>query len=700
MKYPIVLFFRYKKYLDIDKFIFKNKTKFNFTIEPTCSLFDLNKIYNPNYNFIITFGLNKDEYKDIINDFIPKRFYNNYLHYSNIEDINNINDVINIKYIDFCIENRINTRPLFSIFTTCYNSYEIINRPFSTILNQSLIDWEWVIIDDSPDEKHFEYLKTLLKDNRIRLYKRDKNSGSIGNVKNEAISLCRGKYILELDHDDEIVPNLLENSLYEFEKDEEVGFIYWDFVNKYDNGSNFSYGDFFALGYGGYYTQKLDNKWVNVCVTPNINNITMSYLVSMPNHPRIWRRTLLNQLNDYSEYLPICDDFEILLKTALNTKIIKICDVGYIQYMSNQSFSSIRNSEINRIGPNYLSPIFYEKYDVHNKMKELNAFEDKKYCKDFSQIWKRDNYIHKYLNKRIHPVYNKICCIIGSHNINYINKINNNKCDIIVLDNKLPIEDLQCLLNDYKNVKCYSLLGHSNNDLINYFNLIYRYTNNYEIINYSNNEIIQNPCLNNDKIINSNLFTNTTIKYENKNIIIIDNFYNDIDDVRFFALYNKYNINGNFPGLRTKSYANDEIKALFEKYIGKKITYWPASYNGSYQYTTKNMNSWVHRDETNWAGVIYLTPNAPLNSGTGFYRHKKTGIENKEEFDNLSEELKKEVNNDSEDMSKWELIDMVGNKYNRLVLFQGTRNHRSMEYFGNDINDGRLFQTWFFNTEN
>ena len=62
--------------------------------------------------------------------------------------------------------------------------------------------------------------------------------------------------------------------------------------------------------------------------------------------------------------------------------------------------------------------------------------------------------------------------------------------------------------------------------------------------------------------------------------------------------------------------------------------------------------------------------------------------------------LKKEVNNDSEDMSKWELIDMVGNKYNRLVLFQGTRNHRSMEYFGNDINDGRLFQTWFFNTEN
>ena len=49
-------------------------------------------------------------------------------------------------------------------------------------------------------------------------------------------------------------------------------------------------------------------------------------------------------------------------------------------------------------------------------------------------------------------------------------------------------------------------------------------------------------------------------------------------------------------------------------------------------------------------------------------------------------------------MDKWELIDYVGNKYNRLVLFQGFRSHRSMEYFGDNINNGRLFQTWFFDT--
>mgnify|MGYP001395226214 FL=1 len=189
------------------------------------------------------------------------------------------------------------------------------------------------------------------------------------------------------------------------------------------------------------------------------------------------------------------------------------------------------------------------------------------------------------------------------------------------------------------------------------------------------------------------------IKYEDQKIIIIDNFYNNIDDVRIHALNQDYSIQGNYPGLRTKTFASDHIKEKFEKYIGKKIIYWPDEYNGSYQYTTKDMKSWVHRDQTEWAGIIYLTPNAPLNSGTGFFKHKKTGIETLEEYNHSNEEIKKLIDNDSNDMEKWELIDYIGNQYNRLVLFQGKRNHRSMEYFGDNLHNSRLFQIWFFNTE-
>ena len=54
---------------------------------------------------------------------------------------------------------------------------------------------------------------------------------------------------------------------------------------------------------------------------------------------------------------------------------------------------------------------------------------------------------------------------------------------------------------------------------------------------------------------------------------------------------------------------------------------------------------------------------------------------------------------DSRDMSKWDMVDMVSNKFNRLVLYRGNLFHTSLDYFGTDKYNGRLFQTFFFNTE-
>ena len=51
------------------------------------------------------------------------------------------------------------------------------------------------------------------------------------------------------------------------------------------------------------------------------------------------------------------------------------------------------------------------------------------------------------------------------------------------------------------------------------------------------------------------------------------------------------------------------------------------------------------------------------------------------------------------DYTKWEMTDYVANKYNRIVLYRGNLYHASLDYFGNNIQNGRLFQTFFFNTE-
>ena len=198
------------------------------------------------------------------------------------------------------------------------------------------------------------------------------------------------------------------------------------------------------------------------------------------------------------------------------------------------------------------------------------------------------------------------------------------------------------------------------------------------------------------------------------NVIIIDNFYQDPDEVREFALSQEFGVRGNYPGNRTESFLNDELKhyinSIIEPHDGK-ITYWGANdgqdmYTGAFQITTSADRTWIHSDSTTgWAGVCYLSPNAPHTGGTGLFRHKETGVYREPrdvngERASFNEEPLSLMENDYQDYTKWELVDTVGNVYNRLVLYRGDIFHASLDYFGHDNESGRLFQTFFFSTEN
>jgi hypothetical protein len=51
------------------------------------------------------------------------------------------------------------------------------------------------------------------------------------------------------------------------------------------------------------------------------------------------------------------------------------------------------------------------------------------------------------------------------------------------------------------------------------------------------------------------------------------------------------------------------------------------------------------------------------------------------------------------DSTEFELVDVVGNVYNRLVLFDAKMIHAASNYFGNNLNNGRLFQIFFFDLD-
>jgi glycosyltransferase involved in cell wall biosynthesis len=494
MKYPYIIFYRLEKFTNIDSFFIINNEKLNCSIFFTSNTADLNKLFDFNYQILVTYGNDEIEYIPNVMSVITERMRDRWIHFKEIPGIDEFNRAINYCFIHNCTYDREHVRPVFSVFTPTYNSYHKIERAYNSLKAQTLKDWEFVIIDDSPDDDHFNFLrKLMINDSRVRLYRRGENSGNIGNVKNEAVSLCRGKYVLEFDHDDEILPFVLNDAAEHFDKNEDVGFIYMDCISLYENGSNHFYGDFICKGYGSYYCQKYGDKWVYVYNTPNINNITLSHLVCCPNHPRIWRKTALIDAGSYCEFLPICDDYEIILRTAVNTKMTKIHKFGYIQYMNdnNNNFSLIRNGEINRIGPEFISPMFYEKFKIKEHMKTLDAYENEEYINNHSKIWKReDSYEHKYCNQVVNVDYDKQYCIVGldslTINIEKITSLYENvKNDFFLIENKCNIEQLHYILDRYgfSRFKCYTLIDETPETLIKYFMLKYKSCENYEIIN-------------------------------------------------------------------------------------------------------------------------------------------------------------------------------------------------------------------------
>ena len=194
---------------------------------------------------------------------------------------------------------------------------------------------------------------------------------------------------------------------------------------------------------------------------------------------------------------------------------------------------------------------------------------------------------------------------------------------------------------------------------------------------------------------------------DHKDLIVVDDFYENPDLIRSFAM----NSLGFQPSDYHKGQRSSErfylngTKEKFEKIIGRTITNWdhPNYANGVFQFTTSQDPIVYHVDTQTYAAMVFLTPNAPLETGTAFYKSKFTGAtifdgtHNPEEFQKTFKGVSKNLN--FYDSTQYELMDEVANVYNRLVLFNAKRIHAATKYFGDEIENARFFQLFFFDVE-
>jgi hypothetical protein len=175
--------------------------------------------------------------------------------------------------------------------------------------------------------------------------------------------------------------------------------------------------------------------------------------------------------------------------------------------------------------------------------------------------------------------------------------------------------------------------------------------------------------------------------------VVVDNFYANPDLVREFALTCNFKYHNTHKGKRTEiCYRFDGLQERFEQIIGKKIINWENyGTNGCFQYCVCGDQLVYHCDMQQYAGVLFLTPDAPVNAGTCLLRSIHT-----KKMKVPHEEHAIVFKNGFLDRNEFEVVDVIGNIYNRLVLFDSQHIHAAMEYFGNTKETGRLFQLFFF----
>jgi glycosyltransferase involved in cell wall biosynthesis len=268
------------------------------------------------------------------------------------------------------------TNPLVTVFTPAYNTGEKIYLPFLSLKEQTYTNWEWIVVDDSEDEgKTFKMLNDLAKkDHRIQVFKPWEHSGIIGKIKNWACSLGRGHMLVELDHDDKLTDYALDYVVKGFKQFPEAGFLYTDCAEVFEDGTNFTYREGWAFGYGSYTNVEYKGKLYKSGSSGNINSKTIRHIISSPNHIRAWRKSFYESIGGHNKELHVADDYEIMVRTFLNTRMVRVPKLCYIQYISKTA-QQLRNADIQR----HVRSI-RDHYDrmIHNRFLELR-------CEDF--IW-------------------------------------------------------------------------------------------------------------------------------------------------------------------------------------------------------------------------------------------------------------------------------------------------------------------------
>lgn len=203
--------------------------------------------------------------------------------------------------------------PKISIVFTSYNHANFLRRALDSLLSQKFSDYELIIVDDCSTDGSQEILKEYSKrDNRIKLYLSDSNSGSYVISTNKGASYARGEYVIFAQCDDFAEPQQLERLIKVLEEnpDISVAFSSSRMIDEKDNILDLDYNNrstkFKKLCSSDtkITSQRMQSFLSESCVIPNLSAALI-------------RRNKFLELNGFSDRYKVLADWDFWLRMSI-----------------------------------------------------------------------------------------------------------------------------------------------------------------------------------------------------------------------------------------------------------------------------------------------------------------------------------------------------------------------------------------------
>lgn len=213
--------------------------------------------------------------------------------------------------------------PKYSVLVPNYNHARYLKQRLDSIQNQTVTDWEMILMDDASSDNSREMLREFAaRDERVQLVLNENNSGSPFKQWNKGVRLAKGEFVWIAESDDFADPHFLEKLGGVLDANPKVGIVYTQ--------SNIVDSEGKSMGDNHPYTDGIDPvRWHHDFIGNGCEECA-EYLIlqnTIPNASAVlFRRAVYEKVGYAAENMRLSGDHHLWVKMLLESDIAYIAE--------------------------------------------------------------------------------------------------------------------------------------------------------------------------------------------------------------------------------------------------------------------------------------------------------------------------------------------------------------------------------------